>query len=165
MNLPDAGRPPAARPRNSLVRRLRLRPVTAIGGSLALAGAVTAITVPLAQAAASSPTTTIRFVSVTKATTKIPIGIVEADIDKNAAGKTIGADSLICRGTSPSKPPKCAVTVDLAKGDLFFAVTGTRSGTVGKLVGGTGRYARHSGTVTATQVSPTRTRVVIRLRK
>jgi hypothetical protein len=47
---------------------------------------------------------------VTKATTKIPFGIIEADIDKNGAGKVVGADSLICRGTSPSKPPKCAYT-------------------------------------------------------
>jgi hypothetical protein len=165
MNSRIPGHSPAARPRISPVRRLRLRPVIAIGGGLAVAAAVTATAGAMAQAAASSPTTTIRFASATEATTKIPFGIIEADIDKNGAGKVVGADSLICRGTSPSKPPKCAVSVDLANGDLFFAVTGTQSGTTGRLVGGTGAYAKHSGTVTATQLSPTRTRVVIKLRK
>jgi hypothetical protein len=156
---------PGARPRISSVLRLRLRPVIAIGGGLAVAAAVTGTAVPLAQAAARSPVTTIRLESVTKATTKIPFGIIEADIDKNGAGKVVGADSLVCRGTSPSSPPKCAVSVDLAKGDLFFVVTGTRSGAAGRVVGGTGVYAKYSGTVTATTVSATRTEVVIKLRK
>jgi hypothetical protein len=165
MNSRIPGDSPARRPLRSAVRRSRLRPVLAASGSLALLGAATATAVPLAQAAAHPPTTTIRFVSVTKAATKIPFGIIEADVDKNGAGKTVGADSLICRGTSPSKPPTCAVSVDLAKGDLFFTVTGTPSGTAGRLVGGTGRYARFAGTVNATQLSPTRTRVVIKLHK
>jgi hypothetical protein len=165
MNSRTPGHSPGARPRTAPVPRQRLRPVVAIGGGLAVVAAVAATAGSLAQAAVSSPTTTIRFLSVTKATTKIPFGIIEADIDKNGAGKVIGADTLICRGTSPSKPPKCAVSVDLAKGDLFFAVTGTQSGTTGRLVGRTGVYAKYSGTVTAIQLSATRTRVVIKLRK
>ncbi len=48
-----------------------------------------------------------------------PTGFINADVDRNAAGKVIGSDSLNCRDTGPKTPPKCAVNVDLASGDLF----------------------------------------------
>jgi hypothetical protein len=168
MNPRTPGHTPAAPSRISPARRLRPRSVLALGGGLAVAGALTAAAVPLAQAAPNSPnspTTTIRLISVTKAMTRIPSGGVEVDVDQNSGGRVVGADSLICHVVPPSRQPKCAVSIDLAGGDLFFVVTGTRTGAAGRFVGGTGRYAGDSGTVTATNTSATKSRVVIRLHR
>lgn len=160
------GQVPATRPHAASTRRLWLRPVVALGSAAALAAAVTAAILPAAQAAATAPATaTIRVTAVTKATVKVPFGIVETDVVENGAARIVGAASLICRGTGPTSPPHCAATLDLSRGDLFFTVTGTKSGAAGRLAKGTGSYAGMRGSIVATSESATKTRLVIKLHK
>jgi hypothetical protein len=140
--------------------------VIAAAAAITLAGAVTTAAIPLAQAAtAAKPaaTTTLTLLSVTKSNVRVPHGGVEIDIIKNQAGTAIGAGSLVCRVLNPKAPPKCAVSVNLPGGYLFFSVTGTKTGATGPEVAGTGRYAHTTGSVTATNVSQTKTKVVVTL--
>jgi hypothetical protein len=145
---------------NPVLRR-KWRLITMISGSLALAGAASLTGASAAHAGANP--STITLLSVTKARTKIPDGVIVADVDKNSRGIIIGADSRICHLSGPQAKPKCAVSIDLGQGDLFFAVTATKAGVSGRLAGGTGRYARSSGTMVATGLSATRARLVITL--
>jgi hypothetical protein len=164
MNPHTAAHPAAGTQPSGSRRRLSpLRSAVLAGSVLALAGGATAIAVPLALAGTTSSSTTIRLISTAKSQTRFTGGGVEVDVDKNAAGKVVGADSLICRVASRTAPPKCAATISLAKGDLFFTVTGTRTGATGRLVRGTGAYARDSGKITATNITATKTQVVIKL--
>jgi hypothetical protein len=143
------------------VRPRKWRLMTVIGGSLALAGAASLTGASAAHAGADS--STITLLSVTKARTKIPDGVIVTDVDKNSRGIIIGADSRICHVYGPVAKPQCAVTIDLGHGDLFFAVTATKAGVSGRLAGGTGRYAGSSGTMVVTDLSATRARLVITL--
>lgn len=154
-------------PTTSIARRRRHSRPAMIGAvsALALAGGVGAMVAPAAQAAASpahSSHTTITLISTTKSNVRVPNGGVEVDVDKTTAGKVVGADSLVCHAAG--KSVSCAVTIYLAKGALFFVAKPTKSGAAGHLVAGTGRYAKDTGgTVTATGMSATKTRVVIKL--
>jgi hypothetical protein len=141
--------------------------VIAAAAAVTLAGAVTAAAIPLAQAAtaAAPATTTITLVTVTKANTRVPHGGVEVDVIENQSGTAIGADSLVCHVSSPKSPPKCAVSLSLPGGYLFFAVTATKTGAGGPLVAGTGRYAHTTGKVVATGISRTKTKVVVTLHR
>jgi hypothetical protein len=140
--------------------------VIAAAAALTLAGAVTTAAIPLAQAstaAGPATTTTLTLLSVTKSNVRVPHGGVEIDVIQNQAGKAIGAGSLVCRVLNPKAPPKCAVSVNLAGGYLFFSVTGTKTGAAGPEVAGTGKYAHTTGSVFATNVSQTKTKVVVTL--
>lgn len=160
---PDPQQPVAAQAqRDRHLRRIGRRAL--VGLTIALAGATTAITVSLEPAQARSETT-IKFVSLTKAATMIPTGLIEADVDRNPAGKVIGSDSVNCRNTAPKTPPKCAVTVDLANGDLFLHTTPSPTGVTGSLLDGTGHYANATGTVIAQPVTSTKTNITITIDK
>ena len=157
----DSQHPIAAHPRSAR-RRRPIGPRALIGATLALAAAVATTTVSLAPAEARS-STTISFVSLTKATTNVPTGEIMADVDHNTAGKVIGSDTLNCRNTGRRTRPRCAVSVDLTDGELFLLVTPAPSGGSGIVVAGTGRYAKATGTVVGKPLSRTRTEVIITL--
>lgn len=140
----------------------------AAAAAVTLAGAVSAAAIPLAQAAtAAGPaaTTTLTFQGVTKANTRVPNGGVEVDVVRNLSGAAIGADSLVCHVTSRKAPPKCAVSFSLPGGYLFFSVTATKTGAAGPEVGGTGKYAHTTGSIVATGISATKTKVVVTLHR
>lgn len=136
-----------ADPRSS---RILSRALTA--AILAAVAAIATAAISLASADARS-STTITFASLTKRTTNVPTGFINADVDRNATGKVIGSDSLNCRDTAPRTPPKCAVNVDLAGGELFLIVTPSPSKAIGRVVAGTGRYAKATGKVVGIPVS------------
>ncbi len=135
---------------------------TVAAAAVAVVGAIATAAISLAPADARTATT-ITFASLTKRTTNVPTGFINADVDRNAAGKVIGSDSLNCRDTGPKTPPKCAVNVDLASGDLFLIMTPSPSKAVGSVVTGTGRYAHATGTVLGIPVSSTRINITVTL--
>jgi hypothetical protein len=141
--------------------------ICAAAAAVTLAGAVSAAaaTAQAATAAPAASATTITLIGVTKANTRVPHGGVEVDVIDNQAGKAIGAGSLVCHVTSEKAPPKCAVSLNLPGGYLFFSVTGTKTGAAGLLAAGTGKYAGTTGKIVATGISKTRTRVVVTLHK
>ncbi len=90
----------------------------------------------------------------------VPTGGVEIDLVENAAGKVVGADSLVCRGGADG-PPKCGVTISLPAGNVFASATGTSSGAAGTVVGGTGHYTGIRGTIVAKNLTQTKTRITL----
>ena len=120
--------------------------ITLAAAALTAAGAIAAVTVSLGPAAAST-STTISLTSVEKAQTRVPNGVVIADVD-SIGGKTVGADTLNCRGTGPNSAD-CAVSINLATGNLFLVVKPTKTGAAGRVIAGTGAYADRTGTVLA----------------
>jgi hypothetical protein len=145
--------------------------VIAAAAAVTLAGAVSAAVIPLAQGAtaaagaAPAATTTLTFQGVTKSNVRVPKGGVEVDVIRKLSGTAIGAGSLVCHVINPKAPPKCAVSFNLPGGYLFFSVTGTKTGAAGPEVGGTGKYAHTTGNVVATDISQTKTKVVVTLHR
>jgi predicted RNA-binding protein YlqC (UPF0109 family) len=138
-----------------------------VGGLLFAAGLATVAAVGVAAppAHASAGPNTITFVSVTKTNIRVPSGSIEIDVDKTSHGKVLGADSLNCRVNGPKKAPVCAVSIDLARGDLFAVLKFTESPvTRGTLIGGTGKYANAKGTIVGTGVSQTKADIVVTIR-
>jgi hypothetical protein len=145
---------------------VRGRLVLAACAATALAGGVTAAALPAANAAAASPSVTIRLMDIEKASARTPVGIAEIDVDHNgsATGKVVGQDTLECR-ISAHKASRCTGVIDLTKGDLLFTGSANQAGAKGKLVKATGGYAGWSGTAVTTNLSQTKTKIVIHLHK
>jgi hypothetical protein len=128
---------------------MKLRTSLTAAGAAAVLGVTGALVLP-AVASAHSSTTTLKFVSVQKATTgftKATEGIQDTDL--NAKGKTVGFDMLYVALTSASSAT-ANVTVDTTGGFLYgtFNIS-LKTGAVsnGKVTGGTGAFVGATGTI------------------
>lgn len=112
---------------------------------------------PLAAAKQADSTSKVTFSSEQQVLHPLGAGVTIIDVDKSANGKAIGADTLICIGATP----RCTATFDLAGGDVFALTSMTKGGATGTIVGGSGRYARATGTVLARDVTGKKTTVIL----
>src|SRR5215472_7765307 len=142
---------------------MKLRTSLAAAGAAAVLGVTGALVLP-AVASAHSASTTLKFVSVQKATVTFSKSTFGAqDTDVNAAGKTIGFDELYFAATSASSAA-ANVTGDFKGGLLYGTFTvnlGTGAITNGKVTGGTGAFKGATGTITAKPISSKKTAVTI----
>jgi hypothetical protein len=142
---------------------MKLRTSLAAAGAAAVLGVTGALVLP-AVASAHSASTTLKFISVQKASvtfSKTTFG--QQDTDVNAAGKTIGFDELYFAATSASSAA-ANVTGDFSGGLLYGTFTvnfKTGAITNGKVTGGTGAFAGATGTIKAKSISKTKTAVTI----
>jgi hypothetical protein len=142
---------------------MKLRTSLAAAGAAAVLGVTGALVLP-AVASAHSASTTLKFISVTKASvtfSKTTFG--QQDTDVNATGKTIGFDELYFAATSASSA-NANVTGDFSGGLLYGTFTvnfKTGAITNGKVTGGTGAFAGATGTIKAKSISKTKTAVTI----
>ena len=140
---------------------MKIRTTIAAIGAAAAVGTGTLL-LP-AAASATSATTTLTFTSVMQKSVgfgKTAGG--QSDNDVNSTGKLIGFDVLYFSATSPTSAT-INVTVDTKGGLLYAVLTGSPTGTSykGKVTGGTGAFKGATGTVTAKDVSKTKTNVKI----
>jgi hypothetical protein len=143
---------------------MKLRTSLLAAGAAVVLGTTGALVVP-AVASANSATHTLKFVSVTKKSimfNKTSGG--QQDTDVNAAGKTVGFDMIHYTAIS-STTANANVTADFSGG--FIYGTGTikfKTGAFsnGKVTGGTGSFAGATGTITAKEISKTKTAVTIK---
>jgi hypothetical protein len=137
--------------------------IIAAGAAVAL-GTTGALVLP-AVASAHSTTTTLKFVSVQKATVNFSkTNFGQQDTDVNAKGKTIGFDELNITATS-STAGNGSVTGDFSGGFLYGTFSlNLKTGvlTNGKVTGGTGSFAGATGTITTKSISSKKTAVTIK---
>jgi hypothetical protein len=142
---------------------MKLRTSIAAAGAAAVLGVTGALVLP-AVASAHSASTTLKFISVTKASitfSKTSFG--SQDTDVNAAGKTIGFDEIYGAATSATAG-NVNITGDLSGGLLYGTGTvslKTGAFSNGKVTGGTGTFAGATGTIKAKKISKTKTAVTI----
>jgi hypothetical protein len=140
---------------------LNIRTSIAAAGAVALLGAG-AVVVP-AVASASSATHTLKFISVTKNSVMFKASGAQQDTDVNAAGKTIGFDMLYFAATSATSA-KVNITGALNGGFLYGTGTvnlKTGAFSNGKVTGGTGAFARATGTIKAKNLNAAGTRTAV----
>jgi len=150
---------------------MKLRTSLAAAGAavvLATAGAVLLPAVASAHSAAgaSAPgaTHTLKYLALSTATvsfTRATGGIQDTDV--NAMGKTVGFDMLYFVGTSASSVA-VNLTVDTKGGFLYGTFTfDPKTGVVtnGKVTGGTGAFAKATGTIKVKTISSTKHAVTI----
>jgi hypothetical protein len=135
--------------------------ITAAAAAVVLGG-TGALVLP-AVASAHNASHTLKFTAVTVkrvAFTKTNFGGQETDV--NSTGKTIGFDDVNITFTGASTA-KGNVAVDLKGGFLYGAIATTNGGKTfrGKVTGGTGPYKGATGTITAKEISTTKTAVTI----
>jgi hypothetical protein len=136
--------------------------IIAAGAAVAL-GTTGALVLP-AVASAHSASTTLKFISVQKASvtfSKTAFG--QQDTDVNAAGKTVGFDMLYITAVSATTG-NVNITGDLKGGFLYGTGTinfKTGAFSNGKVTGGTGAFAKATGTIKAKTISKTKTAVTI----
>jgi len=137
-------------------------PIIAAGAAVVL-GTTGALVLP-AVASAHSASTTLKFISVQKASVKFSkTTFGQQDTDVNATGKTIGFDELYFAATS-ANTAAANVTGDFSGGLLYGTFTvnfKTGAITNGKVTGGTGAFAGATGTIKAKPISSTKTAVTI----
>jgi hypothetical protein len=142
---------------------MKLRTSLAAAGAAVVLGTTGALVLP-AVASAHSGTTTLKFLSVQKATvsfTRATGGIQNTDV--NTAGKRVGFDMLYFAATSPSSVA-VNLTVDTKGGFLYGTFTfNPKTGVVtnGKVTGGTGAFAGATGTIKVKTISSTKHAVTI----
>ena len=142
---------------------MKLRTSLAAAGAAAVLGVTGALVLP-AVASAHSASTTLKFTAVQKGTVKFSTaaqGIQDTDV--NAANKTVGFDMLYFAAASPSPPP-VNFTVDTKGGFLYCTFTfHPKTGVVtnGKVTGGTGAFAKATGTIKVKTISRTRHAITI----
>ncbi|MGN6171620.1 MAG: hypothetical protein ACTHPS_01450, partial [Streptosporangiaceae bacterium] len=128
---------------------MKLRTSLAAAGAAVVLGTTGALVLP-AVASAHSGTHTLKLIEVQNGTvsfTRATGGIRNTDV--NAAGKTVGFDMLYFAATSPSTVA-VNLTVDTKGGFLYGTFTfHPRTGVVtnGKVTGGTGAFAKATGTI------------------
>ena len=136
--------------------------IIAVGAAVVL-GTTGALVLP-AVASAHSASTTLKFISVQKASvtfSKTAFG--QQDTDVNAAGKTIGFDMLYLTAVSATTG-NVNITGDFNGGFLYGTGTinfKTNAFSNGKVTGGTGAFAKATGTIKAKDISKTKTAVTI----
>ena len=137
-------------------------PIIAAGAAVVL-GTTGALVLP-AVASAHSASTTLKFISVQKASvnfSKTAFG--QQDTDVNAAGKTIGFDMLYITAVSATTG-NVNITGDLNGGFLYGTGTinlKTGAFSNGKVTGGTGSFAGATGTIKAKQLNASGTRTAV----
>jgi hypothetical protein len=142
---------------------MKVRSLMVAAGAVVVLGGTGALLVP-AVASAHSTTHTLKFISVEKAMTffsKTTFG--EQDTDVNAKGKTVGFDMIYGHATSATSAA-VNITGDTSGGFLYGTGTvnlKTGAFTNGKVTGGTGRFAKATGTIKAKDISKTKTAVTI----
>jgi hypothetical protein len=142
---------------------MKLRTSLAAAGAAIALGTTGALALP-AVASAHSASTTLKFISVQKASvmfTKTSGG--QQNTDVNAAGKTIGFDMLNFTAVSATTA-NVNITGDFNGGFLYGTGTinfKTGAFTNGKVTGGTGAFAGATGTIKAKDLSKTKTAVTI----
>jgi hypothetical protein len=142
---------------------MKLRTSLTAAGAAAVLGVTGALVLP-AVASAHSASTTLKFISVEKASvsfTKATGG--EQDTDVNAKGKTVGFDMIYYAATSATAA-SVNITGDFSGGFLYGTGTvnpSTGAFSNGKVTGGTGAFAGATGTITAKDISKTKTAVTI----
>jgi hypothetical protein len=115
-------------------------------------------------ASAHSSTTTLKFISVNKASgsfSKTAFG--EQDTDVNAKGKTVGFDMIYAAAVSATAAND-NITGEFNGGFLYgTGTTNLKTGAFsnGKVTGGTGAFAGAHGTIKAKAISKTKTAVTI----
>ena len=142
---------------------MKLRTSLAAAGAAVVLATTGALVLP-AVASARSGTTTLKFTSVQKGAVSFTraTGAIQ-NTDVNTAGKTIGFDMLYFAATSPSSLA-VNVTVDTKGGFLYGTFTfNPKTGVVtnGKVTGGTGAFAKATGTIKVKTISSTKHAVTI----
>ena len=142
---------------------MKLRTSLAAAGAAVVLGTTGALVLP-AVASAHSGTTTLKFLSVQKATVSFTraTGALQ-NTDVNTLGKTIGFDMLYFAATSPSSLA-VNLTVDTKGGFLYGTFTfNPKTGVVtnGKVTGGTGAFAGATGTIKVKTISSTKHAITI----
>ena len=142
---------------------MKLRTSLAAAGAAVVLGTTGALVLP-AVASAHGTTHTLKFIDVGKGTvsfTRTTGGFQNTDV--NTTGKTIGFDMLYFAATSPSNVA-VNLTVDTKGGFLYGTFTfNPKTGVVtnGKVTGGTGAFARATGTIKVKTISSTKHAVTI----
>jgi hypothetical protein len=142
---------------------MRLRTSLAAMGAAVALGTTGALAVPAFAAGAHSGTHALKFISVTKKSIMLTkTSGAQQDTDVNAAGKTVGFDMLYFAVSATTGTEK--ITVDTAGGFLYGTFTinlKTGAPANGTVTGGTGAFARASGTIKIKNLNPAGTRTAI----
>ena len=134
---------------------MKARTCLAAIGVTALAGTGALVLPALASASASSPTHTLKFISLEKKSvnfTKTTGG--QQDTDVNTKGKIIGFDELYFKLTSKTTST-ANVTLDTTGGMLYgtLKISFTSPLITGKVTGGTGAFKGATGTIRAKELN------------
>jgi hypothetical protein len=142
---------------------MKLRAFLAAIGAAVILG-TGALALPAVAASAHGGTQTLEFISVTKkSVTLTKTSGAQQDTDVNAAGKTVGFDMLYFAASSATVGTLNA-TFDTTGGFLYgtfnFNVK-TGAATNGKVTGGTGAFARATGTIKLKNLNAAGTRTAV----
>jgi hypothetical protein len=142
---------------------MKVRTSMIAAGAAVVLGTTGALVLP-AVASAHSASTTLKFVSVEKASVFFgKTALAQQDTDVNAKGKTIGFDELYVAVVSATTG-NVNITGDISGGFLYGTGTinlKTGAFTNGKVTGGTGAFKGATGTIKAKAISKTKTAVTI----
>jgi hypothetical protein len=143
---------------------MKLRASLAATGAVLLLGTTGALALPAVAASAHSDTHMLKFVSVTKKSIMLTKASgAQQDTDVNAAGKTVGFDMLYFPAVSAATGT-VNMTVDTTGGFLYGKLTvnfKTGAITNGKVTGGSGAFARATGTIKAKNLNAAGTRTAV----
>jgi hypothetical protein len=143
---------------------MKLRASLAATGAVLVLGTTGALALPAVAASAHSHAHTLKFVSVTKKSIMLTkTSGAQQDTDVNAAGKTVGFDMLYFPAASAATGA-LYLTVDTTGGFLYGKLTvnfKTGAITNGKVTGGTGAFARATGTIKAKNLNAAGTRTAV----
>jgi hypothetical protein len=141
---------------------MKIRTSIAAAGVAVVLGGAGGLALP-AVASAHPATHTLKFTSVavnSAGFTSTTSALQETDV--NSAGKTIGFDDLYVT-ISGSSTAKGSVALDIRGGFLYGTITTTNAGKTfhGTVTGGTGAFAKATGTITAHAITSTKTAVTL----
>jgi hypothetical protein len=143
---------------------MKVRITLAAIGTAFVLGTTGALALPAVAASAHSGTQTLRFISVTKKSIMLTkTSGAQQDTDVNAAGKTVGFDMLYLPAASAATGA-LNITVDTAGGFLYGTLRiNFKNGAItnGKVTGGTGAFARATGTIKAKNLNTAGTRTAV----
>jgi hypothetical protein len=143
---------------------MKLRASLAATGAVLVLGTTGALALPAVAASAHSDTHALKFVSVTKKSIMLTKASgAQQDTDVNAAGKTVGFDMLYFPAASAATGT-VNMTVDTTGGFVYGKLTvnfKTGAITNGKVTGGSGAFARATGTIKAKNLNAAGTRTAV----
>jgi hypothetical protein len=143
---------------------MKLRASLAATGAVLVLGTTGALALPAVAATAQSHPHTLKFISVTKKSIMLTKASgAQQDTDVNAAGKTVGFDMLYFPAVSAATGT-VNLTVDTTGGFVYGKLTvnfKTGAITNGKVTGGSGAFARATGTIKAKNLNAAGTRTAV----
>jgi hypothetical protein len=143
---------------------MKVRTSIIAAGAAVVLGTTWALALP-AVASAHSTTTTLKFISVEKASVFFgKTALAQQDTDVNAKGKTVGYDELYVAFISATTG-NVNITGDASGGMLYGTGTinlKTGAFSNGKVTGGTGSFTGATGTITTKAISKTKTAITIK---